>query len=444
VRVLGRNLAVLLAAATVAVALSGCVVISNTDADQQGSLESVKLTVTACADGSPGCGGTSNSSSLYELIENDSVEVQVLLAVRLPDGAVPPTNLLASLGGGGALSFARSTSYEAELEAFEPAPEGERWWGWLSSKGTYSQSSAQSFTASMIVTLPRPADGGPFPSPMHWRPVVGGRVVDDAQLPAGRAVKCGVDNDDLYTGYSEEGAPVSVHCIDNPTPEGARGFVTASITDFGVLGGAVQASPGTTLTAAFLAKRSGPADPPTVFSLAADTAVPGGTVSIDKTSIALSGDATQPVVATIGVPAGTPPGKPQRTGTVTVTVPGGPPGSVDERPSIRSASLTRKRFRAKPKRSQSGNAVPPKVGTKLKIDLSEAAVLSIEVVKLGKRPKTLGTSSRSLPAGKSTIGIRGKIGQVRLGTGAHRITLTAADTAGQRSAPTRLSFTVVG
>jgi len=453
VRGSARYLVLLLTAAAAAVALSGCVVISSTDADQQGSLGSVKLTVSACADGSPGCSGTGNSESLYNAIDAQSIEVQVLLAVRLPDGAVPPANLLASLGGGGSLAFARSTSYEAELEAFEPAPAGERWWGWLSSKGTYNKAGKQSFTASMIVTLPRPADGGPFPTPMHWRPVVGGRFVEAAQLPDTRPVKCGVDNDDLYNGYNEVDATVSVHCIDNPTPEGTRGFLTASITDFGILGGAVQASPGTTLTAAFLAKRSGPADPPTVFSLAAQTAVPGGTVSIDRSSISLSGDATQPVVATIGVPAGTPagsypvtltgtaPGKPQRSGTVTVTIPG---IAVDGGPVIRSASLTRKRFRDRPKRSKSGKAVPPKVGTKLKIDLSEKAELSIKVVKLGKREKTLGTATSSLPAGKSAIGIRGRIGRVALGTGRHRITLTAEDAGGRRSGPVRLTFTVVG
>ena len=382
-----------------------------------------------------------------------SVEVQALLGVRLPDGAVPPDNLLASLGGGGSLAFARSTSYEAELEALEPAPAGERWWGWLSSKGTYSKAGKQSFTATIEVSLPGTTDGGPFPDPMHWRPVVGGRFVEASQLPATRPVKCGVDNDDLYNGYNEVDPTVSVHCIDSPTPEGTRGFLTASITDFGILGGAVQASPGTTLTAAFLAKRSGPADPPTVFSLAAQTAVPGGTVSIDRSSVALSGDATQPVVATIGVPAGTPPGsypvtltgtatgKPQRSGTVTVTIPG---TAGDEKPVIRSASLSRTRFRTKPKQSKSGKAVPPKVGTKLRVSLSEKAELSIKVVKLGKRSKTLGTASKSLPAGKSTIAIRRRIGKVKLGTGGHRITLQAEDVAGQKSAPVKLKFTVIG
>ena len=155
----------------------------------------------------------------------------------------------------------------------------------------------------MTVSLPRPADGGPFPDPMHWRPVVGGRVVEGS-LPATRPVKCGNDNEDLYSGFDEQPPTVSVHCIDNPTPK-ARGDSspprsrTSASSDQ-----RCRHHPGSTVTAAFIAKRSGPADPPTVFSLAAQTAIPGGTVSIDRSSISLSGDATQPVVATIGVPAG--------------------------------------------------------------------------------------------------------------------------------------------
>lgn len=452
-RRVGRHLAVLLAGVGAAAVLSGCVVISSTNGVQGASLGSVNLSISACADNSPGCSGTSNAGSFYDFVGmGGSEEVQVLLAIRLPEGSVPPDNLIATLGGGGFITFAGSPGYAAELQALEPAPAGERWWGWLSAKGTYSQKSAQSFSVSMDVTLPRPADGGPFASPMHWRPVVGGRVVNP-ELPASRPVKCGVDNDDLYNGHGESGGVNSVFCIDFPNPETTRGSLTVPIVDFGIVGGSVEASPGTALNAVFLAKRSGAPDAATVFSLAAQTGVPGGTVALDRPSIALSGDATQPIVATIGVPAGTPPGaypvtltatapgKPQRSGVVTVTVPG---AANDERPAIRNASLTRRRFRARPKRSRSGKAVPPKVGTKLKVDLSEKAELSIKVVKLGKRPKTLGTSTRSLPAGKSEIGIRKGIGRVALGTGRHRITLTAEDTAGQRSAPTLLTFTVVG
>jgi hypothetical protein len=84
------------------------------------------------------------------------------------------------------------------------------------------------------------------------------------------------------------------------------------------------------------------------------------------------------------------------------------------------------------------------VGTKLTVDLSEAAELSIEVAKLGgKRPKRLGTFRRSLPKGKSTIPIRGRLGKIRLTPGRYRLTLTARGDAGQASEPKRLGFTLV-
>jgi hypothetical protein len=423
------------------------VAINGTSTGQPESMGPVSLAIGACVTGSPACTGESNTGSIYELIADESVQAQVLVGVRLPLGSTPPENLLASLSGGGTLTFSRSPSYEAELQALEPAPTGERWWGWISVATTYSHVKSQGFTVGLTATLPRPPDTGPLESPMHWRPVVGTRSVE-ASLPASRAVKCGNTNQELYEGFDELGSGPTIVCVDSPSPPATRGFLTAPLTDFGILGGAVQASPGSTVTGAFIARRSGPADPATTFSLAASTEVPGGTVTIDKTSASLGGDAAQPVLATIGVPANTPsgtypvtlkataPGKPERGGTISVT--------VVAKPLTIRASLTRQRFRAKPKRSKSGKAVPPRVGTKLKVDLSEAAELSIEVVKLGKRPKALGTVTRSLPVGRSTIAIRGRIGQVRLGTGAHRITLIATNAAGQRSAPTRLSFTVVG
>ncbi len=364
-----RKLFALGTVGALAVALSGCVVINGTSSSQPQSMGPVNLTVSACSDGSPSCVGKSNTGSIYEFIEKEEVATEMLLAVRLPGGSTPPESLVATLGGGGSLAFSRSASYEAELEALEPAPPGERWWGWISAATVYTEKGKQSFTTTIPTTLPRPADGGPLESPLHWRPVVGSRL-DEAKLPAGRPVRCGTSNDDLYTGYSEtESAGSTVVCIDSPTPEATRGFLTASFTDFGIVGSAVQATPASTVSAAFVAKRTGAVDPATVFSLAATTGIPGGSVTIDRSSVSLGGDSTNPVLATIGVPAGTPPGtypvtlsatapgKPDRSGTVTVTIPG-------TAPDIRGASLTHRRFRTKAgRKARSGKRRPP-IGNK--------------------------------------------------------------------------------
>lgn len=447
---LARKLAALAVAVAAMALLSGCVGISFTGTNQPSSMGPVTLTVSACATGSPGCSASANTGSVYGFLEGSAVTIdgQALLAMRLPDGVVPPDNLTASLGGGGTLAFGRSASYESQLQALEPAPAGERWWGWISAKFTYSETSKQSFSVSLTVNPPSLPEG-PLPSPMRWRPVVGSRGVD-VGLPGTRPVVCGNTTADLYQGYNETGgAGSTIACIDSPDASATRGFLGAPIIDFGVTGTAVTASAGSTVTATFLARRSGGPDPGVSFDLAASSGIPGGTVSIDRTTASLGGDSTQPVLATLTVPAGTPPGtypvtltatapgKPTRTGTTTVTVPAPPLGA----PTL-TASLTRKRFRAGTVKGKAAKGLPP-VGTKLKLDVSRAATLTIKVeTKIKKRFKAVKTIARGIPAGKSQIAIKGKIGSYKLKPGKHRLRLTArAD--GQSSATRTLAFTFI-
>ena len=443
---------ILSAVVAISITLSGCVGLSSTGSKQNQSMGSVTLTFSACANGSPGCSAPSNTGSVYDAVNlgNSSVEGQALAAVRLPDGPTPPQQLTAALGGGGSLTFNRSLSYETQLQQLEPAPPGEKWWGWLSDKFTYSETSKQSFTISITVDPPSLAEG-PLPSPMHWRPVVGSRGVESG-LPNTRPVICGQTTDDLYNGYSETGnAGSTIACIDSPDAGGARGFLGAPITDFGLTGTTVTVPAGGTVSATFLARRSGTGDPSTTFSLSAATGVPGGSVSIDRSSVLLAGDSTQPVLATIGVPAGTAPGsypvtltatapgKPTRNATVTVVVPGDP----NEAPRIKAASLTRQRFAArKPKGTSARSGAP--VGAKLKVTLSERATLSVKIEKGKRQPrKRLGTPVKVLPQGQSTIPVGGKLLGVKLTPGRYRITLTAKDGGGLSSAPKTLSFSLV-
>lgn len=442
----------LLALAAASLVLSGCVGISGVGTQQPQSMGPVTLTVSACANGAPGCTATANTGSAYEAVDlgNSSIDGQILFAVRLPDGPTPPQQLEAALGGGGSLTLTRSPSYEAQLQTLEPAPAGERWWGWLSAKFTYSESSKQSFSISITVDPPSLPEG-PLPSPMHWRPVVGSRGVEGG-LSSTRPVVCGQTTQDLYDGYNEFGnAGSTIACIDSPDAGGARGFLDAPITDFGLTGTTVTAPPGGTVSATFLARRSGKADSTTTFNLAATTGVPGGSVSIDRSTASLGGDSVQPVLATIGVPAGTAPGsypvtlkatapgKPERSATVTVVV----PGDANEAPRIKAASLTRQRFAArKPKGTGAGSGAP--VGAKLKVTLSERATLSVKIEKGKRKPrKRLGTPVKVLPQGQSTIPVGGKLLGVKLTPGRYRITLTAKDSGGLSSARKVLSFSLV-
>jgi hypothetical protein len=475
---LPRRTALLLLALPIMV-LQGCITIAHTETEQLSSLGPVKLTVSTCTDSSPNCSGVSNASPLYSQMGDTTINVQPLFAVRLPAGSTPPQSIPGKYGAGATFTLQRATDYETQLQALEPAAEGERWWGWRSQQTIpYSQKSAQGFTVEFVATLPRPQDGGPLPSPMRWRPVVGGRYVGK-DLPADRAVACGTDKDDLYGGYHElGGAGSTIVYADSPSPEATRGYLEAPIVDFGLTGTTVQASPGSTVSATFLARRTGVADPATTFALAVSGGPPGAEVKLDRASVPLSGDATVPVLATVTVPAGTlpgdhaltltatAPGKPARTGTAIVRVPSaagpqptatptpagtatpGGGGADTAAPLIRSLSL-KKRFKARAKQ-------------KLAIDVSEAATLivSVEAVKPGRRAgakcstrarkgrrctvaRPAGELRRAVAAGPSTVAFDGTTPKLaKPKPGGFRLRVVAVDAAGNRSAPKTLAYTL--
>jgi hypothetical protein len=481
-RRLGR-LAAVVAVGLSGLMLSGCIAINSTFSSQPQSMGPLKLTVNACASGAPGCNGPSNSGSVYNFLagpppEDDVFGAQHLVAIRLPVGSELSQSFQASYGGG-TLAFTRSPSYEAELQALEPAAAGERWWGWISAQTTYSLSTPQSFSATVDATLPPPPGDGPLTSPLRWRPVVGTRWVDGpALLPANRAVNCGNTNEELYEGFDENGgSSTSVHCIDSPTPDAARGFLGAPFTDFGVTGTSAEATADSTLSVPFFAVRSGSADPATTFALAAASGIPGGTVSLDRATASLGGDSSQPVLARVTIPAGTAvgvypitvtataPGKPTRTGTSYVTVrgpstPPPPPPKIDA-VRILSAKLAPKAFRAgskvaKPRRK-------PPVGTKLTVDVTHASQLTVTVERKrsGRRPKgkrcsaraakgkkcvlwqKAGTVSHRLSAGKSTVDFPGKIGRKLLAKGAYRMQVSVKAGGSSAKLAKPLGFTVL-
>jgi hypothetical protein len=447
-------------------ALSGCVGIDATNSAQPASSGPINLSIHACANGAPGCNGASNNGSVYGFLDaansDDPVPVQLIVSVRLPEGSTPPNTLSGAIdGGAGALTFTRSASLEADLQALEPAPSGERWWGWLSNQVNYGRKTKQGFGVSIQTTLPATADGSPYPTPFKWSATVGGRFVDTASgKPASRPVDCGSTNDDLYKGWGEGTSGTTIVCIDSPSPAAARGYLNAPIVDFGLSGTNVQTSPGGTVTATFLAKRSGVPDTSTTYSLAASGGAPGGTIMLDRSTAPLGGDSTIPVLATVMVPAATAPGtypvtltatapgKPTKsvTSNVVVAAPsspgdggggggagGGGGGSADtQKPTVRSVSLSRKKFKVKTK------------ATQLRVDTDEMGTLEIVFDQLVKKHKKRlkGTLIKSLPAGISRIDFNGKVASKKLKPGRYQLTLTVTDSSGNKSAPKTLKFTV--
>jgi hypothetical protein len=108
----------------------------------------------------------------------------------------------------------------------------------------------------------------------------------------------------------------------------------------------------------------------------------------------------------------------------------------------------------------------PARGSRLRFTLSEPADVRIQIERarpgrrIGKRcmapthklrkrrrcthyTPTGTLTRRNLPAGPNTIPFSGRIGQRALAPGRYRATVTATDPAGNRSTPTRATFTMV-
>jgi hypothetical protein len=326
---------------------------------------------------------------------------------------------------------------------------------------------------------------------MHWRPVVGGRPTSN-RFPGTRPVDCGSSVDDFYGGWGEtRTVGERTICVSYPGPDATRGYLDAPIVDFGLSGSTVQASPGATTTATFLAIRSGVADPATTFALRATGGPPGATIALDRATASLR-DATTPVLATISVPLGaapgsypvtltaTAPGKPERSAVSTVVVPGTPeaprppptqptpptppvePARDVTTPILDGASVTARRFRA------GARVVPARrgraaIGTTVRLRLSEPATVLTAVHRIdsGRRVKgrcvararrgarcqlapQLGSlAPQSLPAGASSFAVTGRLGRRTLAAGRYRLTLVATDAAGNRSVPRTLNLTIV-
>ena len=278
------------------------------------------------------------------------------------------------------------------------------------------------------------------------------------------------------TNAIPSGSSESVVCIDSPTPDAARGFLVAPIVDFGLVGTDLSAPAGSSVTATFLAKRSGVPDFGTTFDLAASGGPPGSTLTLDRSTVPLGGDPTTVVLATVVIPPGTTPGtypitvtgtaagKPTRSGTAVLTVPAPaapPPAAADTvAPVLRSASLSRRRFRVGSKSTPLVAATP--AGTVLRVDPSEAVKLTATVERLQKgrrkgsrcsaRAKTgrrctivkrAGALTRTLPGGSASIPFSGRLGSRKLAPGSYRLRLVATDAAGNRSAARALPFAIV-
>jgi plastocyanin len=114
---------------------------------------------------------------------------------------------------------------------------------------------------------------------------------------------------------------------------------------------------------------------------------------------------------------------------------GGPaPGPDRTKPAVTGFTIKRKRFRV------------TKAKRPFSFRVSEAASVKIVISrKVKKRYRVRGTlTRRGLPAGEHTIAFKGRLAGKKLPPGTYRASITATDTAGNRSAVRRIAFRVLG
>ena len=123
--------------------------------------------------------------------------------------------------------------------------------------------------------------------------------------------------------------------------------------------------------------------------------------------------------------------------------PGGPVARDTVAPTLSGVILARRRFRVA--RAATALAAAVRRGTTLRFRSSEAATMSIAFDRLrrGRGARRAGTLTRRIAAGPGRVRLTGRLGTRRMARGRYRLTATATDAAGNRSAPVRLRFVVL-
>jgi hypothetical protein len=195
--------------ASIAVALSGCVVFMSPPTAKRGK-HSVTITVKGCASRSsspqpPGsCPQTGNSNQ--NAVTASGKDHQVFLGFLVPKSASAPKAFTASTGpipGGGKLKFKLTKSYTKQLQKGAPAPSSKKWYGYTSQFFAYNQSSGeQNFNAKATFGLPKG-----FTGKFAYRAVVGARLA----VSTTTTIRCGKP----LTKVSTQNGHEIIICIDD-------------------------------------------------------------------------------------------------------------------------------------------------------------------------------------------------------------------------------------
>jgi hypothetical protein len=167
------------------------------------------------------------------------------------------------------------------------------------------------------------------------------------------------------------------------------------------------------------------------------------------------GGNTTTTTRTIAVAAAAPPAPPAAPAPAPpAKTPAAGPKPAAPGPALSRVKLTRASFAVGPlatpltgkARAAAAAKKKPRRGTAVQWRLSAPATVKITIAtvpKHGKRARTIGTLTRTAPAGASQLAFSGRLGRRALTPGAYRLTLTATDAAGRAAKPVTLRFKVV-
>jgi hypothetical protein len=457
-RAVRRRLTAALVLAALTALLSGCVAINGILPSQGQTGGPVRIQVSFCVnDLAPvvhaGCSIASNQTEQYGTGPNpdgeaDNGSYQVLLGFRLPAGAAAPTTFSSTAGE--ALAFTRDASYERELARLAPAGAGKAWVGYLSAPYELAYTGAEPALQSTVAPefgLPRPADGAPFPTPLTYRAVIGGRLLGLSNGPtAASPVDCGNALDNTV-----------VTCVDSPLLTQLPGDFSTAISDVGILAGSATASPGQSLALPFFVRTSGNPGAGKSASLSAATTLPGASVAPQTGSVALTPGTNARVVVPVSIPRDAGPGTFDVRLTAQVT--GGQTRAGVAKLTVRDRQKpVLSVLKAKPKTFRVATRKRPKRGTTVSFALSEAASVRVVVERCSKRARKKGSKRRTGRClrfkamrgalthtgvqGANSLRFNGRLRGKALKAGPYRVVATATDAAGNQGERVRARFAV--
>jgi hypothetical protein len=293
-----------LVAVVLALALSGCVAITNEASSQLDIIGSVRLDTDVClATSDQSCEGNTNVQ------EPPDGDMQFLVGYRIPANSSPPNTWTGTQKATGeTLTFTRSDSYTSELQRLSPAPSGQQWVGYVSSVHHHPDSNTENFAFQTDFGLVQGPEPTPFKGPFLYRTVVGRRTVNPSKSqPADRPVSCGNSLTGANTTDPNETGTV---CADSPSQDDISTNRSQPTRDLAVQcqgPNQVQASrPPAAIN--FNLLYAGDAHPDANFAITATTTVPGGTVTPSTTNVNPEADSTTGVGTSVAVPASTPAG----------------------------------------------------------------------------------------------------------------------------------------